>query len=495
MSWVLDAARRLLLETPLCDRCLGRMFARLGYGWTNRERGDAIKRLLVMEVHRRTLEGGGQLAEVDLQLLNNIGDQALPLLRLLAPGSAPTSRASCAICGGTLDEFIEKAARDALKLLRAFDVKKFVVGARVDPRILRLEDELKSKIMLPYGESLKAELRREIGKLIQSEDPTLQAEFDEPEATVIVEFPSGRLDIQVNSLMIKGRYWKLARMISQAYWPSPTGPRYFSVEQAAWGLLSATGGERLVVHAAGREDVDARMLGTGRPLIVEVKAPRRRHLPMSLLEEKANSTGRGLVEFKFESIASRRDVRLYKEETARLTKTYRALILSRNRPLGAGDIELLTSIFRNRRILQRTPRRVLHRRPDILRARTVYEVACRSVTSHLIECLIRAEGGLYIKELVSGDAGRTNPSFASEIGADLVCIELDVVAVEGGPLRLFYQADSPAHSRVELRDGKSSKGIPPQDQEAPPEAHPREGSYPQAERDTEGVQGWREGGD
>lgn len=38
----------------------------------------------------------------------------------------------------------------------------------------------------------------------------------------------------------------------------------------------------------------------------------------------------------------------------------------------------------------------------------------------------RGGGGLYIKELVSGDRGRTRPSFAEVLGREALCIELDV---------------------------------------------------------------------
>lgn len=466
---IVDAARRLVASMPLCDRCLGRFFARLGYGWNNRSRGDALKRLIVMEIHRKHLEGL-PLTEDDFKVLENVGEQAMPLLRLLAPGRPAQRPPTCAICGDIIDSFIESAARRGLSLLRAFDVRRFVVGAIVDPKILRFEDDIKAKFGLSFGESIKAELRREIGKLIQSLDTSLSVDFEEPEATLLVVFPEGRVDIQVNSLLLAGRYWKLARMISQAYWPSPTGPRYFSVEEAAWGLLRATGGERVIVHAAGREDVDARMLGTGRPLIVEVKAPRRRHLPLSLLEESANSTGRGIVTFAFERHAKRSDIRLYKEEDARLTKTYRALIISRDQPLSNKDILVLETRFTKRRIAQRTPRRVLHRRPDLTRFRTVHEVKCKGLSAYTIECLIRAEGGLYIKELISGDAGRTMPSFASALSKSLECVELDVVAIEGGPLRLFYQSAGNSQTRVRGGHGEGSKRLSPQDEETPPKA-------------------------
>ncbi|MEM4139481.1 MAG: pseudouridylate synthase, partial [Sulfolobaceae archaeon] len=42
-SRVLNKALELLSKYPLCDSCLGRCFARLGYGLENKERGKAIK--------------------------------------------------------------------------------------------------------------------------------------------------------------------------------------------------------------------------------------------------------------------------------------------------------------------------------------------------------------------------------------------------------------------------------------------------------------------
>ncbi len=434
---VVAKARRILADMPLCDRCLGRLFALLGYGWSNKERGDAIKRVIVMELHKK-YRVTGTLSEEDFKVLANIGGQALPLLRLIAPERVEGRLAEgrrCAICSGELDDTIERAAREGLKLLRAYDIRKFVVGAKVGEDVLRVEEELKLRYGLAFSESLKAELRREVGKLIQKLDPSVRADFEEPEATLLVSFPGGNIDIQVNSLFLAGRYWKLGRLISQAYWPSPTGPRYFSVEQAAWGLLRLTSGERLVVHAAGREDVDARMLGTGRPLIVEIKAPRRRHLPLEEFERHANADSKGLVEFRFERVARRRDVRLYKEESVKLRKTYKTLIVSLEGPLSDADLERLEREFTGRRVLQRTPRRVLHRRPDMTRTRTVYEVKCRRLLGEIAECLVLAEGGLYIKELVDGDAGRTTPSFSEVLGKALQCVELDVIGVES-PLDL-----------------------------------------------------------
>jgi hypothetical protein len=44
---------------------------------------------------------------------------------------------------------------------------------------------------------------------------------------------------------------------------------------------------------------------------------------------------------------------------------------------------------------------------------------------------IHGEGGLYVKELVSSDEGRTEPSLAGELGVEATVTALDVLAVEG----------------------------------------------------------------
>jgi len=419
-------ALNALRKYPLCDRCLGRLFARLGYGWSNRERGEALKRLIVMELHRRMLEGDNTARTVFLELAPRLYPYSQGLYeKLTGKGLGPEA---CIICGGTLDDFIRKAAENGAALLKAHDISRFVVGVRLSGGIDRLEDEIKAAVRAEHGESIKSEIRREVGKLIQSIDTGLTVDFDDPEATLLVEYPTGMLWLQVNSIFYKGRYWKKGRLISQAYWPTPTGPKYYSIEEALWGLLGLHKAERLVLHASGREDVDARMLGTGRPMIIELKSPRVRRVPVEAVVRAANKN-KALVEVAIEGSASRREVRLYKEGVARTTKTYKALIVSGS-PLSDTTIRRIEDFFSDRTIMQRTPRRVLHRRPDILRRRKVYTIKCKRISNYTMECVIVAEGGLYIKELVSGDEGRTTPSMSEITGSRMECVELDVIGVK-----------------------------------------------------------------
>ncbi|MEM4593626.1 MAG: tRNA pseudouridine(54/55) synthase Pus10, partial [Zestosphaera sp.] len=63
---LLDKALKALLNYPLCDRCLGRLFAKYGLELSNSERGKALKILLGMNIHRALSSSSSALSEEDL---------------------------------------------------------------------------------------------------------------------------------------------------------------------------------------------------------------------------------------------------------------------------------------------------------------------------------------------------------------------------------------------------------------------------------------------
>ncbi len=80
---------------------------------------------------------------------------------------------------------------------------------------------------------------------------------------------------------------------------------------------------------------------------------------------------------------------------------------------------------------QETPQRVTHRRADITRTRAVYDAEGELTDDRHAELRIHGEGGLYVKELVSSDEGRTEPSLAGLLDTDAVVTALDVIDVQG----------------------------------------------------------------
>jgi len=191
--------------------------------------------------------------------------------------------------------------------------------------------------------------------------------------------------------------------------------------------LELTGGEEFAFHGAGREDIDARMLGRGRPFVVEVKKPRRRSIDLSALEETINKRAEGKVEVSGLRFANRDVVRKLKQAEA-AQKMYRAIV-EFDRRVSDEEMALLEKTLNNAVIRQQTPRRVMHRRADIVREKYIYAAKVKRLTSNRLEMRIRCQGGLYIKELITGDEGRTVPSVSKIVDAEAKPLELDVLGV------------------------------------------------------------------
>jgi len=183
------------------------------------------------------------------------------------------------------------------------------------------------------------------------------------------------------------------------------------------------------LHAAGREDYDARMLGSGRPFVMELVRPRVRKVSLREVERAINEWAGGTIEVTGLRYASWELVEILKSRATETKKVYRALVEVEGEitPRELSELErALSGVV----IEQRTPTRVLRRRADLLRRRKVYSVEARILGPNSFEMIIECDGGLYIKELVSGDGGRTRPSVSSILGKKAFCRELDVLEVK-----------------------------------------------------------------
>jgi tRNA pseudouridine synthase 10 len=73
---------------------------------------------------------------------------------------------------------------------------------------------------------------------------------------------------------------------------------------------------------------------------------------------------------------------------------------------------------------------VSHRRADLVRERQVIDIGCTGTQDGRFWVEVVGEAGLYIKELISSDSGRTQPSLAQILGRTASVVSLDVVLVE-----------------------------------------------------------------
>ncbi|MFB6080926.1 MAG: tRNA pseudouridine(54/55) synthase Pus10 [Haloferacaceae archaeon] len=407
-------ARAVLATGPVCDPCLGRPFAALSHGLTNGARGRALRTTLAL-----------------------VDDEPF---RTTPPDD-------CWVCAGHSGRYDEYAERALDAVDAEFD--SYQVGSRVPPlveeneRLLREDADLDPEA----GEGLGTDLNREVGIRFGEASGT-EVEFERPDVQILVDMTDDRVEATVNSAFVYGRYRKLERGIPQTRWPcgdcdgtgrTAAGPcetcggsglRYEeSVEQLTAPVVEEVmDGVDAVFHGAGREDVDARMLGTGRPFVVEVKEPRRRTVDLDRLAADVNAFAEGKVEVEGLRLAAHGMVERVK--TLDASKTYRAEVAFES-DVAAADLDAALDDLRGARIDQYTPHRVDHRRASTTRRRTVYDVRGELADPRHATVEIHGEGGLYVKELVSGDGGRTDPSLAGLLGVEARVTALDVVAVEG----------------------------------------------------------------
>jgi tRNA pseudouridine synthase 10 len=195
-------------------------------------------------------------------------------------------------------------------------------------------------------------------------------------------------------------------------------------------FLSAAKGTASKFHGSGREDIDARMLGNGRPFILEISEPKKRDLNLKKLMEIVNEKANGKVELEIEGITNRSKVRELKTRSSRNAKGYR-VIISLDPPVKLEKAEILAIVdgFSDSLIQQRTPLRVAHRRADKIRSRKVKTFVIEKLEPHQLTAHVVCEGGLYVKELISGDEGRTQPNLSERLNTNALVTQLDVIEV------------------------------------------------------------------
>jgi tRNA pseudouridine synthase 10 len=435
---IIEKAQKILEKYPLCNHCLGRQFALLGHGLENQTRGEAVKLLLTMKAHEMTLTN----EKADVALLKTLTTNgAFPLAaQILQMQKKRVDKAKqCSLCDGRI-EYTTELAEKAVKLLQDFEYSTFLVGINLPTEVEEREDEVKAEFDLNFGESMRNEFSRIIGKTI-SELTGKEAEFKRPDVAVLINPFTKHVSLQVNPLHIAGRYKKLARGVSQSRWLCRachgkgcercdwTGKMYAeSVEDfIAKPVLEMTSGQTTLFHGAGREDIDARMLGDGRPFVIEVKTPKKRQIDLKVLEKEINKNAEDRVEVHGLRFADKDFVRqLKKGESSQ--KSYR-VIVEFDRQISDEELEKLEKSLKGIVVYQQTPQRVLHRRADRVREKYIYKAKVRRLTPNRMRLNVTCQGGLYIKELVTGDEGRTKPSVAEILGTKATPHELDVLKV------------------------------------------------------------------
>ena len=450
---ILDKVLEIYQRYYICPDCLGRMFALLGTNTTNFERAYSLLLSLTLENHRLFLENKLNVENNTLSNLKVLAENAkfLPAQKVMEKEgldfSLSNSTTKCYLCNNIfldLQLYVDKA----IEKTKEYEFNTFLCGTALDSKIVNREDNFKAEFTLLESESFKNHFNREIGKLL-SMALNKAPEFENPDLVIIFSlgFEQVSIELIVRSLFIFGRYNKIIRGIPQTRWPCKkcqgkgcelcdfTGKQYeTSIEQLINPLfIKESNAADSKFHGAGREDIDVRMLGNGRPFILELKKPKIRNLDLNYLEKEVNKIQSGKLKISNLKYSDKKEVISIKAKSENTKKVYSALVYAEE-PLDNINFEqklnLLKNIIENKKIYQQTPNRVSHRRADIIREKYIYKINGEFVNSNLFKFTIETQGGTYIKELINGDNGRTKPSFSEIFNNNLICKELDVIDIK-----------------------------------------------------------------
>jgi tRNA pseudouridine synthase 10 len=401
-----EQVKAILAYGETCDHCLGRFFGKRSHGLSNDERGRGLKIALALTENQPFKKFAG----------------------------------TCWVCGNFFED-VQLWADRVIEATKDIEYSTFLVGCRVPPMIAENEEMVWSDLSLAEPEPFKSEVNREVGKAVSARIGKV-VDFKKPEVVAILDPSTGNVEVQINSAFFYGRYQKFERGIPQTHWDCRacrgagcekcnfTGAQYLDSVEELIGrpVIEMFNADNAVLHGAGREDIDARMVGTGRPFILEVVSPRKRSIDLAELESEINRTADRRVSVAIKRWADRAEVETLKSNKAH--KKYRILV-EVDGEIAAEEFAKAVKTLQGVTIQQRTPERVAHRRADKVRERTVLDIGFVGEQDGKFIVEVLGEAGLYIKELVSGDSGRTRPSLAEILKHTARVTSLDVTQVEG----------------------------------------------------------------
>jgi tRNA pseudouridine synthase 10 len=410
-----------ILKDVVCNECLGRQFSELLSGYSNEERGKIVRTFVAF------LLDSDEKINVDIR---NFYCYKFRNLKI-----KPEKPERCKLCKNFFREKIELITKEIFKKAKNYEAKSFLIGVIPSDEMKKEEEKLWMRSGIEFVEPIKSEISRELGKKIEKNS---ELEFNQknPDLTILVDLEKNKVRIDVRSLYVFGKYQKLARGIPQTKWICSncggkgcvackgTGKLYkTSVQEIIEKpFLTTTRAKESSFHGAGREDIDARNLDY-RPFVIELINPKKRTIDLKKIQNKINKSRK--VKAKNLRIVEKDLIEKIKSE--RLDKSYLAEV-EFEKNIDKQKIKELKKLEKAT-IIQKTPTRVVHRRADIIRKRGVKKISWELKGKKKLEIKIKTEAGLYIKELITGDEGRTNPNVADLISNKVKKISLDVIKI------------------------------------------------------------------
>ena len=316
------AGLKHLVRIGCCDHCLGRIGGKKRFGQSDLESGIEIRASVV---------------EADSTMANARENEPL-----------------CPFCENLFEE-APLLAELIYESIGERDCSRLQLGARIPKDQTEAEDHLRKRFgaggSAPLKSSLVEEVARHLGALGMGQNLVVE----KPEILALIDVLTLTVELDIRSHYVYGRYRKLERGIPQTKWPCRackgrgcekcdyTGLQYSSSVQALIGdpLLELFGSEEHAFHGMGREDIDVRCLGRGRPFVIELKKPYKRDVDMNLIMDAINSSAENRLEVSDMRPSNRSEVVRVKDTPAEKSYTIRYKI----EPITQSNFDELTQVM------------------------------------------------------------------------------------------------------------------------------------------------------
>ena len=314
------AGLKHLVRMGTCNHCLGRLGGKRSFQQSNEDSGRQIRESIC--------EGNQRLMKIR---------EEIPL---------------CPFCENLFEEvdLLADVIEDALE---GYDLQKLQIGARFPKDQIEHEEGLRKQYAAGGSDALKPSLVGLISEQLNQRLDGVSIVNDKPDILALIDVLTLTVTLDVRSAYIYGRYKKHERGIPQTRWPcrackgrgcakcNYTGQQYPSSVQDLIGnpFIELFEGREHAFHGMGREDIDVRCLGRGRPFVLEIKEPKRWDIDYESAMKTVNERANNSIEITDVRRSNRSEVVRVKDTPAEKSYTIRFLV----EPLSQQELDVLTA--------------------------------------------------------------------------------------------------------------------------------------------------------
>jgi len=374
LAEVIKNTEEILQEHPLCDHCIGRMFA---------------GKLKVLSHKRLGLKIRHELKQKQSK--------------------------SCYICKGLMSD-LDVHLKKMLDLSKEYEFSTFLIGAILQSSIHDRDDLLRSRFKLRGITSIKSDVTREMGKWFSRKTRT-KVDYQKPDVVFTINFKKDQCEIKPKAVLLQARYTKNIRGLPQKQKPCVRcdgkgcfvcdfhGIKEFnSVEgKIAKFLIEKFGAQQAKITWIGSEDDSSLVMGNGRPFFSKLVNPHERNVALSKN-----------IDLKGVSIHNLHNISKIPSDPVRF-RTEVSVEVETEKKIEPGKLKELKKL-KDQSI-------TLFEKSGYKSEKRIYSIKFERKSDNLFKILMESEGGIPIKRFVTGHEVR--PSLSSILATNCKCKSFD----------------------------------------------------------------------